>query len=111
MPQNIELLEAKNIPMNSNEVADDMLKKAVVCEVTGRPFRVLAPELEFYKKWNIPFPHKHPDVRFEARLQRMPKKQLNLRQCNKCGIEMLSVYLQQEKFPVYCEACYNKAIY
>jgi len=111
MPTWIESITAKDIPRNSNEVADDILKKAVVCEISGRPFRVLAPELDFYRKWNIPFPHKHPDVRFEERLARMPKKQLNLRHCDKCGIEMLSVYKEQESFQVFCEQCYNKEIY
>ncbi len=47
----------------------------------------------------------------------MPRKELHLRNCDKCGIEMLSVYpsvgraSDEVKFKVYCENCYNKEMY
>lgn len=111
IPEWIQSIQAKDIPLDSKQVADDIVDKAIICEVSGRPFRVLKPELQFYRKWNIPFPHTHPDVRFEERLHRMPKKTLHVRTCDTCGIEMLSVYDQEVKFEVHCETCYNREIY
>ena len=92
MPDGIESVQAKNLSRYSKDISDNIVQKAVICEVSGRPFRILEPELKFYKKWNIPFPHKHPDLRYEERLKRMPEKKLHLRTCDKCGTKMLSVW-------------------
>lgn len=111
IPNNIQSVLAKDLPSNSDEIPDDIINKAIICEVSGRPFRVLKPELEFYKKWNIPFPHKHPDIRFEERFKRMPPKTLYLRNCDKTNNEILSVYPPNTPFPVYSEKAYNQEIY
>jgi hypothetical protein len=55
----------------------------VLCEISKRPFRILKEELAFYRKWNIPFPHRHPDIRFDDRIKRMPPKRLQIRKCDK----------------------------
>ena len=107
----METIKAVDLPDSIEEVWDDILQKAVICEKTWRPFRIVKPELEFYRKHWLPLPRKHPDVRYSERIQKTPNKQLYLRHCDKCWKEMLSVY--DEKYPgkVYCEACYNKEIY
>jgi len=33
-----------------DDVPDDVLQKAIICEDTGRPFRVIESELNFLKK-------------------------------------------------------------
>lgn len=102
---------AKDIPTDINEIDDTILTKAIICEETGRPFRIIKPELEFYRKMNIPIPHKHPDQRHKERMNMKPPKELFLRTCDQCGVETISVYDQNYVGKVYCEACYNKEMY
>jgi formylmethanofuran dehydrogenase subunit E len=99
------------LPKTIDEVTDDILDKVILCEDTGRPFRIITQELEFYRKHHLPLPTKHQDTRFiELRQKRMPKE-FHIANCEKCKQEMLSVYNPESGFKVYCETCYNKEIY
>lgn len=49
-------------------MGDDILQAAIVCEVTGRLFRIEAKELAFYRKHHLPLPHRHPDQRHLERI-------------------------------------------
>jgi hypothetical protein len=97
--------------MSIDDVSDDILQQAIVCEISGRPFRIMPLELDFYRKHHLPLPHKHPDIRREERIQQRPGRELYLRNCDKCGVEMLSIYPSDYQGKVYCEECYNKEIY
>ena len=110
IPDNIQLIDTKDIP-NINEINDDILKKAIICEVTWRPFRIIKLELDYYKKNNISIPNRHPDQRHYDRLSlRNPRKLFN-RQCNKCWIDIITTYKPENIEIIYCENCYNKEIY
>jgi hypothetical protein len=111
IPEWMQLIPANDLPSDIKNISDDILQKAIMCEVSWRPFRIIKQELEFYRKHNLPLPHKHPDIRHQERLAQRPPKELHLRTCDKCWIEMLSVYPQDSNFKVYCESCYNKEIY
>ncbi len=111
VPEWIELLKWQDLPENINDVKDDILKKAILCEVSWKPFRIVKPELDFYRKHNLPLPRKHPDVRHLERMQRRWGRQLYLRTCDNCSKQVISVYPADSEFKVYCENCYNKEIY
>jgi CxxC-x17-CxxC domain-containing protein len=44
-------------------------------------------------------------------LTQRPWRELHLRACDKCGVEMLSIYPPHFDRKVYCESCYNKEMY
>ncbi len=111
VPEWIELVRAQDLPDNISDVKDDILKKAVICEVSWKPFRIIKPELDFYRKHNLPLPRKHPDVRHLERLSQRAPRNLYLRTCNNCGKQIVSVYPADSEFKVYCEECYNKQVY
>ena len=111
IPEWIKLIPADTLPLDSTMISNDIIHDAIVCEISQRPFRILKSELEFYKKWWLPFPRKHPDIRFEERIKRMPSKHLYLRTCDYSGETMLSVYPTWEPFPVYNEESFNKIFY
>ena len=111
VPEGVDVLQWENIPTDIATVTDDILKKIFICEVSKRPFRIIKPELDFYRKHNLPLPRKHPDVRHEERLAQRQPREMHLRTCDHCGEEMLSVYDKNYPGKVYCEACYNKEIY
>ena len=68
LPQVEKTLKASDLPDIKN-VTDDILQQAIICEVSGKPFRIIPQELKFYRKYNIQLPHKHPDVRHSERMQ------------------------------------------
>jgi hypothetical protein len=104
-------LKGSDIPQDIHTVDDNILNAILICEITGKPFRIQKQELNFYRTMNIPLPHKHPDQRHEERLQQLPPKKLFLKICDCCHNEVLSVYDKKYSGKVYCEACYNKEIY
>lgn len=99
-----KIIEADFLPEIHNieaHVSDIIIQ----CKDTGRPFRVIAQELDFYKKYSLPLPRYHPDVRFQKRFQQFPKNTLHLRTCDGCWEQILSVW---ESESVVCESCYAK---
>ncbi len=121
----------KTIHEQKPELLEKLLNYAVVCEVSGRPFRIIKQEIDFYIKHDLPLPKKHPDIRHQERMDKRPWRTLYLRNCDKCGEEILSVYpssrtrkagegtsiqqmdssLRSEWQKIYCEKCYQKEIY
>jgi hypothetical protein len=140
IPDNMERIETHLLPFSIEEVDDSILNKAIICEVSWRPFRLQKAELEFYRKHKLPIPRKHPDVRHEERMKIRPGRTLYLRTCDKCKKEILSVYpviarpegsplggrdeaihnsqdmdrhaiARDDSQKVYCESCYQKEVY
>jgi len=90
---------------------EDILKAIFVCEVSWRPYRIIKQELEFYRKHNLQLPRKHPDIRHEERMKLRPGRTLYLRNCDKTGEEILSVYAPDYPGKVYSEKAYQQEIY
>jgi len=129
IPEWADVLCGDQVPADISTVTDDILHKIIKCEVSGRPFRIIKQELDFYRKHNLPLPRKHPDVRHEERLRQRPPCELHFRNCDKCRIEMVSVYAKKDENlendenvgqnnillwneqKVYCEKCYQQEIY
>jgi hypothetical protein len=66
-------------------------------------------EIAFYRLHKLPLPRKHPDVRFQERVDNISIKDLYLIHCKKCNDECLTPY--KDNGNVYCEQCYNKEVY
>lgn len=111
IPEGLETVLASELPLNIQDVWDGFLKKLVICEETGKPFRIIKQELEYYKTHNLPLPRKHPELRFVNRLKRRAGMGIYLRKCDKCTKDMLSVYPWNSELKVYCEECYGKEVY
>jgi formylmethanofuran dehydrogenase subunit E len=92
-------------------VSDEILNKIILCEITGKPYRIIKQELAFYRQQNIPLPTKHQDQRKAELLQKVMPKEFHLRNCDKCGKQMVSVYASSYPGKVYCEECYQKEVY
>ncbi len=111
VPANAQTINAQDFPDKIDDIADDILNKVITCEVTGKPFRVVKPELEFYRKHNLPLPHKHPDQRHIERMQLRNPRKLRDRACAKCWTAIKTTYAPEKPEIVYCESCYHKEIY
>ncbi len=99
-------------PDSINDVEESILDKAIKCQDTGKLFRIVKMELDFYKRFNLPLPVKSPFARHHQRLRFISEHlQLLNRTCGKCGEEIKSVY-KPDEFPiVLCEKCYQAEVY
>lgn len=102
---------ASELPESIVDVTDDILKLPIICEVSGRPFKIQKAELAFYRQMQLPLPRRHPDVRHRDRLARRNPRALWPRACAECGTEIYTSFAPDRPERVACESCYQKAVY
>ena len=83
-PQVSKTIPADRLPDRIEDIPDDILNWAIVCEVSGKPFRIIRQELEFYRKHQLPIPRRHPDQRHLDRMSLRNPRKLFERKCDKC---------------------------
>ncbi|HLD32657.1 MAG TPA: hypothetical protein VJB10_03655 [Candidatus Peribacteraceae bacterium] len=110
-PNVAKVIPAKKLPPSIEDIPDDILHWAVTCEETGRPFRIIKQELDFYRQMQIPVPHFHPDERHRRRMELRPSRVFYDRTCDKCGKEIQTTYAPERPEIVYCEECYLSEVY
>ncbi len=109
---NVEkIIPASKLPENIEDIPDDILNRAIECEVTKKPFRIIKQELEFYRKHNLPIPRRHPDQRHLDRMALRNPRKLYDRKCDKCTKDIKTTYAPDRPEIVYCVSCYNNEIY
>ncbi len=109
-PKVEKIIPAKLLPENVKDIPDDILNRAIECEKTKKPFRIIKQELEFYRKHNLPIPRKHPDVRHLERLSLRNPRKLYDRKCDKCEKDIKTTYSLDRSEIVYCKECYLEEI-
>jgi len=86
-----------------DQVGDDILGCRLRCERTGRPYKINAQELKFYRRNGLPLPSLCPDARSLDRSARRTPRWLWPRRCAKTGKEMWSSYAPDRPEIVYSE--------
>ncbi len=99
------------IPNDIQDVDESICDKILQCEKSKKLYKIIPQEFAFYKKMNLPIPRKCPDQRHEDRLSLRNPRRLWLRNCDKCGKEIQTVYSPDRSEIVYCEECYLKEVY
>ncbi|MBU0626265.1 hypothetical protein KKG31_00490 [Patescibacteria group bacterium] len=66
------------------DIDDEILNKVILCEVTGKPFRFIKQELDFYRKYDLPLPRRCRDQRHLDRMKFKHPRKLWDRSCQKC---------------------------
>jgi hypothetical protein len=110
-------LKPQDLPDHIKNVTDDILNQVIACEHEGKcnhqcmgAFKIIASELEFYRKMNLALPRLCSNCRHYRRLaQRTPFKLWD-RKCDKCGKEIKTSYSPDRPEIVYCESCYNQEV-
>jgi hypothetical protein len=111
VPNVEKVIPAEHLPDKIDDIPDDILNWAIRCKATNRPFRIIAQELDFYRKMRLPIPHFHPDERHRQRMALRNPRTLWARTCNKCGKEIQTTYDPERPEKVLCEECYLKEVY
>ena len=109
-PQVSKIIPADKLPENIVDIPDDILNWAIKCKNTQKPFRIIKPELAFYRKYNLPIPRLHPDERHALNITKRNPRELVERQCDKCNISINTTYSRNSKYRVYCKKCYKNEI-
>jgi hypothetical protein len=117
-----ETITESNMPETIIEVTDDISKEILVCIECKKNFRITKAELDFYKRMNIPLPHKDFECRHQERMSKRNPRKLWHRSCmcelkkhthgvKKCENEFETSYSPDRLEIVYCETCYQQEIY
>ncbi len=111
IPNVEKVIEAHQLPDSTDDTPDDVLNWAIKCEATGRPFRLVKSELDFYRQQRLPIPRLHYDERHARRMALHNPKLIAERPCDKCNKEINTTYSAEATEKVYCEECYLKEVY
>lgn len=109
LPMSNKVYKASELPIHTNEYNENVLQAIVECERTGKPFRIIKTELDFYRRMKLPLPRLHPDVRSHDQLCQRHPRDLFIRNTN--GKEILSVYDSSQPFNVLDKEVYDKTFY
>lgn len=99
------------IPEDIRDVSDDICKQILVCETTGKLYKIIPQELKFYREMNLPVPRQCPDERHNNRMKSRNPRHLWNRTCTKCQKPIQTTYSPERQEVVYCESCYLKEVY
>ncbi len=104
------ILTSEQVPDNISDVTDEILKTPIMCERTGKPFRITPFELGFYRTMRLPIPTVHPLERIKDLFKFRRPFRLFRYPCSKCGKDMNTSFDPALKYKVYCEQCYNTEV-
>lgn len=99
-----------DIPNSTNNVSNKILQSILECESCTKNYRIVWPELEFYRKQKVSLPRKCSNCRHLERMKLRNPRELFDRECDKCEKEIKSTFNKGRIEEVYCEDCYNKEI-
>lgn len=117
-----ETIREKEMPETIGEVGEEILEQVLVCKDCKKNFRITKSELDFYKRMNLPLPHKDFECRHQDRMKKRNPRQLWHRACMcnkdthphhpnaKCQNEFETSYSPDRPEIVYCEPCYQQEI-
>ena len=95
------------VPKSLHDVDESMLAETFLCQETGRPYRIVKPELEFHKKFGIALPTTHPSIRRKKRYARMHGIELKRQQCFRCQKYIVSRIHASKEINIACADCYS----
>ncbi len=114
VPDNMPRIEAHDLPELDDlnpELEKKIVNTAIICEVSGKPYRIIQQELDFYKKHWLPLPRKHQDIRYKERMKLVNSMTLCDDKCKKCETHIQTSCNAIDNKTIYCEDCYSKEFY
>jgi hypothetical protein len=94
------------IPDGIHDCGPELLEGHLVCERTGKRFKLMKAEFEFYRRMNIPIPRVAPLERISEFGEAIRVTELGPRNCDNCGAKLETVH-HREPLKVVCESCFQ----
>jgi hypothetical protein len=103
----------KDLPKNPKDYTDELVGRIFKCESCEKNYKLISREVAFYKRMNLSVPKKCFNCRHQARMDIRNPRILNETKCNSCFEKILTTYPKEKhnKYKIYCDKCYQKAIY
>lgn len=98
------------IPENIKDTPDAFIKEVLACENCKENYKIIEPELKFYKQMDLPIPRICPQCRYKERSLKRNPFILFKRKCSNCGTEINSTLDRNRPEAVYCEKCYLEEV-
>jgi hypothetical protein len=93
-----------------DEVGDDILERQLVCEKSGKPFKLVKQELDFYRRERLPIPRVSPMERIRGRTRIFEWRESREEQCARCG-EGVKTMCPRDQTNLLCERCWQREMY
>ncbi|MCX6752324.1 MAG: hypothetical protein NTZ87_02375 [Candidatus Nomurabacteria bacterium] len=109
-------IDSSSLPETIGEVDDTILDEIINCaekdsQYSVGAYRITSGELAFYRRMDLPLPRVCFDVRHMRRVAKRPPFKIIKRNCEKCNIEVETVYNESYAPIIYCEKCYQQEVY
>jgi hypothetical protein len=103
----------KFLPDRITDVLDSIVNDVLACVGCQRNYRIIIPELNYYRRQGLPLPRYCSSCRYLDRLNLCNPRKLYHRQCMRpsCSNEFETTYAPDRPEKIYCEECYRKEIY
>lgn len=102
--------KSSELPDDIANVDDSILSEVIEDETSGRAYRIVASELAFLRRMNLPLPRRHPNERHYERALKRNLMKLHNRTCAKCNTDIETSYAPDQPEIVYCEKCYQQEV-
>jgi hypothetical protein len=100
-----------DVPDDIAKVQDGICEKILRCAATGKLYKIIPQELEFYREMRLPIPRLCPDERHRLRMAMRNPRRLWDRACMQCSKATRTSYSPERPEIVYCERCYLDTVY
>ena len=98
-------------PDDIKNASDEICSTVLRCNKTGRPYKIIPQELQFYRDLRIPIPQLCPDERHDRRMAKRNPRTLWNRECSECKKKFRTSYAPDRPEIIYCGECYRQNVY
>ena len=102
-------VQGSDLPDTIDGVDDDILQQVIGCERSGKAYRIVGAELNFYRQHKLPLPRLHPTERMKDRFKYRSTFQLYQR-TTEDGQEVLTAYSPDRPERILSEEGYQNEV-
>lgn len=102
---------AEALPERVTDATDALTRSILPCRHCGHSYKIIPQELRFLRESGLPLPQECFPCRHAQRLQGRNPRMLYHRTCAKCRAPLTTTYAPDRQETVYCEQCYQEAVY
>lgn len=106
----LDIIMQEYVPDSIDDIDGTFFSKAFIGVNSGKPYRLLEREVDFYKQHRIPVPAEAPYERMLSRFNIQNYFRISKDICTKCSKEIDSAYPTIDGWRPYCETCYQNEI-
>lgn len=100
----------KTPPEYAGSTPQEVLKNTWLCAATGKAFKIIKQELEFYSRMKLPLPALSPDERHRNRMSLRGKRGIEKRECFSCKKIVSVANHGGNPKQICCNSCYQSGL-